>query len=444
MPKNSALLTRSFRKEFPVAVRGKDAWIEAERGKRYLDFSGSAAVNFIGHGVPEIAKAMAEQAKRLEFVHSSQFITRQAEEFAEEILDFAGKNFRGGKVYFTSGGSEAVEAALKLARQYQLETGEARRYEVLSRRQSYHGATLGALAASGNLRRREMYLPMVREFEHIGIPYCYRCPHDCKDCARKFGDELDSALRKNERAAAFIFEPVSGATLGAALPPDGYVQHVAEVCRKHGVLLIADEVMTGFGRTGRTFAVEHWQSAPDIIVCGKGISSGYAPLGAMIANQKIVEAIAKGSGAFVHGFTYNAHPVAIAAGSAVMKVLRKQKLAAAANSESGKIGRAMREELLKLLSVDCVGDVRGRGLLWGVEFVRDKRSKEPFPAEHNFAGKVAQAAFVRGILVYPIQGCVDGYRGDHLLLAPPAIITPKEIEFAVAELRSAIEETVIS
>lgn len=438
-PARSALFTRSFRRSFPQAVRGDGVWLWDSEGNRYLDFSGSAAVNFIGHGVKEISRAMAKQAQRLEFVHSSQFVTPQAEEFAAELLEFAGRNFRGGAVYFTSGGSEAVETALKLARQYQVEIGQGSRFRILSRRQSYHGATLGALAVSGNNRRREIYLPMVREFEHIAAPYCYRCDYGCKDCGRKYADDLEAALRRAEgEAAAFILEPVSGATLGAVSPPEKYLSRVAEICRRHHVLLIADEVMTGFGRTGKNFAVDHWQVAPDIMVTGKGIASGYFPLGAVIASERVAQAVAGGSGAFIHGFTYNAHPVAVAAGRAVLKRIRSNKLVAAANSEKGKIGRALKKELNPLRDLSPVGDVRGIGLLWGVEFVSDKKSRQPFPPKINFAGRVAHAAMQRGLLVYPMQGCVDGTAGDHLLIAPPAVITPREIKNAVKILREAI------
>src|SRR5208283_3840827 len=246
------VLRRSSRKPYPVAVRGEGVYVWDADGKRYLDFSGSAAVNFIGHGVPEISAAMAEQAKQLEFVHTSQFTTRVAEEYAQELLDFAGENFRGGAVYFTSGGSEAIETALKLARQYQVEIGQPKRYQVLSRTQSYHGSTLGALAVSGNKRRREIYLPMVREFAHIGIPYCYRCNYDCTDrcrnCGQEYAAELERAIEAaTGEVAGFILEPVSGATLGAVVPPPGYLHSIADVCRRHGVLLIADEVMTGMG-----------------------------------------------------------------------------------------------------------------------------------------------------------------------------------------------------
>ena len=415
-------------------------------GKRHLDFSGSAAVNFIGHGLADIATAMAEQAKRLEFVHSSQFTTPIAEEYATELLEFAGENFRGGAVYFTCGGSESTETALKLARQYQVETGQASRYKILSRSQSYHGSTLGALSVSGNKRRREIYLPMVLEWEHVAMPYCYRCDYDCTDgcrnCGQQYAAELDQALEAGSaEVAGFIFEPVSGATIGAVVPPPGYLQSVAEVCRRHGVLLIADEVMTGMGRTGRNFAVEHWNAAPDILITAKGLSSGYAPLGAVIATKKVVDAIASGSGAFLHGFTYNAHPVSLAAGRAVLRHLKGKNLVEAADSQrAGSAAAKLAEALETLRDLETVGDVRGIGLLRGVEFVADKASKRPFQPELNFAGRVAAEALKRGLLVYPMQGCVDGVSGDHLLIAPPAVITGEQIEWAVEQLREAIAE----
>ena len=441
------VLRRSFRKPYPAAVRGEGVYIWDADGKRYLDFSGSAAVNSIGHGVHEIADAMLEQARQLEFVHTSQFTTPVAEEFAAELLDFAGEHFRGGAVYFTCGGSEAIEAALKLARQYQVEVGQPKRYQVLSRNQSYHGSTLGALSVSGNKKRREIYLPMVREFAHIGMPYCYRCDFDCADgcrnCGQQHAAELEHAIEAaNGEAAAFIFEPVSGATLGAVTPPPGYLQSIAEICRRHGVLLIADEVMIGMGRTGRNFACEHWDVAPDILVTAKGLSSGYAPLGAVIVSKKIVDAIAAGSGAFVHGFTYNAHPVSVAAGRAVLRRIQSQNLVYAADSGiAGTVGAALKTALESLRDLDVVGDVRGLGLLWGVEFVRNKKTKAPFPPERNFAGQVGQAALRRGLLVYPMQGCVDGVAGDHLLIAPPAVITAGHIEWAAEQLRSAVVES---
>jgi adenosylmethionine-8-amino-7-oxononanoate aminotransferase len=440
----SSVFRRSFGKTYPSAVRGEGVYLWDTEGKRYLDFSGSAAVNLIGHGVPEISAAMTEQATQLEFVHTSQFTTPVAEEYARELLDFAGENFQGGAVYFTCGGSESVETALKLARQYQVEIGQASRYQVLSRTQSYHGSTLGALSVSGNKRRREMYLPMVREFAHVGIPYCYRCDYDCKDgcrnCGLEYAAELEKAIQASRgEAAAFIFEPVSGATLGAVVPPPGYLQKIAEFCRRHGVLLIADEVMTGVGRTGRNFAIEHWGIAPDILIAAKGLSSGYAPLGAVIATKKVVDGIASGS--LMHGFTYNAHPVSVAAGRAVLRRLQQQKLVQAADSgRDGSIAAKLERSLSTLADLQAVGEVRGIGLLRGVEFVSDKQSKKPFAPELNFTGKVGNAALKRGLLVYPLQGCVDGISGDHLLIAPPAVITAEQIDWAVEQLRDSIEE----
>jgi len=483
----SSVLRRSFRKNFPAAVRGQGVYIWDSSGKKYLDLAGSAAVNFIGHGVPEISAAMAQQAAQLEFVHTSQFTTPVAEQYAQELLEFAGDHFRGGAVYFTCGGSESIETALKLARQYQVEIGQPGRYQVLSHQQSYHGSTLGALSVSGNRRRREIYLPMVREFTHIGMPYCYRCAFDCSDgcrnCGQQYAAELERAIEAaSGAAAAFIFEPLSGATLGAVVPPLGYLQSITQICHRHGVLTIADEVMTGMGRTGRNFAVEHWSekdgvandgaardgsaqdqdedgsakdldsaagsAAPDILVTAKGLSSGYAPLGAVIATKKVVDAIANGSGAFLHGFTYNAHPISLAAGRAVLHYLKTNSLVAAADSSCAGTPGAHFQAALENLHQDTtggvkqsvIGDVRGLGLLWALEFVADQASKRPFPPETNFSGRVGAAALRRGLLVYPMQGCIDGIAGDHLLLAPPAVITPDQIAWATDQLNAAIRE----
>jgi adenosylmethionine-8-amino-7-oxononanoate aminotransferase len=436
-------------------VRGEGVYLWTADGQRYLDLAGSAAVNLIGHGVAEISAAMAEQAAKIEFVHTSQFTTPVAEAYAEELLEFAGEHFCGGAVYFTCGGSESIETALKLARQYQVEIGQAERYQIISRRQSYHGSTLGALSVSGNKRRREIYLPMVKEFAHVGMPYCYRCAFDCTDgcrnCGQQYAADLERAIESSQgEAAAFIFEPVSGATLGAMVPPPGYLHSVAEICRRHGVLLIADEVMTGMGRTGRNFAVDHWfgkhtDIAPDILVVAKGLSSGYAPLGAVIASRKVVDAIAAGSGAFLHGFTYNAHPISLAAGRAVLRRLQEKNLVEASDSSrAGTPATLFKEALVGLRGEEVVGDVRGIGLLWGVEFVADRASKSPFPVEQNFSGRVAAAALKRGLLVYPMQGSVDGVSGDHLLVAPPAVITPEQIAWSVDQLVASIREAQLS
>jgi adenosylmethionine-8-amino-7-oxononanoate aminotransferase len=431
-----------------VATRAEGVYIWDAQGKRYLDFSGSAAVNLIGHGVPEVLDAIAEQAGKLEFVHSSQFTTEVAERFAEELLKFAGSSFYGGRVFFTCGGSEAVETALKLARQYQVEIGRPERFRTISRRQSYHGATLGALAASGNQRRREIYLPMVKDpeaFVHVGLPYCYRCAYRCDgsgDCVAQYANELERAMEESSgTVAAFIAEPVSGATLGAVVPPQGYWPRVRQICLENEALLIADEVMTGCGRTGRNFALEHWGVSSDILVLAKGLSSGYMPLGAVIASKQVVNALEEGSGRLTHGFTYNAHPVAVAAGRAVLQQTYLMQLVRAADSDlPHTVANSLAQELEKLCGCNTVGDVRGIGLLRGIEFVSDKKTKTPFAAEVNFSGKVAEASARRGVMVYPMQGCVDGTAGDHLLIAPPAVIKKDQITMACAALMESIVE----
>lgn len=444
--RRSAVLHRTLNKSYPVAARGEGVWLFDAEGNKFLDFASSAVVNFIGHGDPAIARTMAEQVSELEFAHSSNFTTQVAEEFARELLDFAGPAIRDGGVFFTSGGSESVESALKLARQYQVESGHSERYQVVSRRQSYHGATLGAMAVSGNEARRSIYLPMMREFPKASIPYCYRCPYDCSngcaDCSLKYAAEVEQAIAETDgTAAAFIMEPVSGATLGAAAPSPSYVSRVGEICREQRVLLIADEVMTGFGRTGRRFAMDHWEVAPDVIAAGKGISSGYAPLGAVIAQRHVVDAIANGSGTLLHGFTYNGHPVSVATGRAVLKRLLEGELVEAADSErAGTVGSVLKDELQKLWKLDCVGDVRGLGLLWAVEFVADRKTKAPYPAEKKFAARVNECALKRGVMLYPMQGCADGKRGDHVMIAPPAVISAEEIRWAVQQLGEAIAQ----
>ena len=302
-------------------------------------------------------------------------------------------------MFFTSGGSEAVETAIKLARQYQVETGNGSRTQIFSRKQSYHGATLGAMAVSGNLRRRAIYRPMLREFVHIGTPYCYRCPYGCQDCAEKYAAELERALAANrEQVASFIFEPLSGATLGAAVPPHGYLERIHRICADNGVLTIADEVMTGMGRTGRPIACKHWGVTPDIVVLGKGLASGYCPLGAVVARRNIVDAIVAGSGALIHGFTYDAHAVSVAAGSAALKLIRERRLVDAADDSGSGPASHLKGALQRLIELPCVGDVRGMGLMWGVEFVTDRSTRAPFPAGDNFSACVARNCIAAGVL----------------------------------------------
>jgi adenosylmethionine-8-amino-7-oxononanoate aminotransferase len=441
MATNSGLFSRNFKKTYPIAVRGEGCWIVASDGRRFLDAAGQAAVVGIGHGVPEIGRAMAEQSAQIAFAHTSQFHTAPAEKLAARLLAIAPPNFRnGGRVYFTSGGSEATETAIKLARQYHLETGQKNRYRVLSRRQSYHGSTLGAMSVSGNVARRAPYEPLIADWGHIAPCFCYHCPFEktFPQCELACADDLQTHLQgsKGNDAAAFIFEPVVGATLGAAVPPEGYAERIAELCRKNGILLIADEVMTGMGRTGKPFAVQHWGIEPDMILVGKGIASGYAPLGAVLVSARVVEAFERGSGAFMHGFTYQAHPVSTAAGNAVFDYLESQKLFERVVSA----GKNLRDALSSLLSHPHVGDVRGLGLLLGVEFVKDKATREPFPQSENIADKIRQACLEEKVLTYPTQGCVDGLRGDHVLLAPPFTILPEESALIPRALQSALSK----
>ena len=406
-----------------------------------MDAAGQAAVVNIGHGVASVAQAMAGQAAQLAFAHSSQFHTAPAETLAARLLAIAPEAMRrGGRVYFCSGGSEANETAIKLARQYFIERGRPERFRVVSRRQSYHGSTLGAMAMSGNVARREPYQPLLQEWGHIDPCFCRYCPLGLRfpECKLACADELESFLRddREKSIAAFIFEPVVGATLGAAVPPDGYIQRIAEICRHHDVLLIADEVMTGMGRTGKPFAVDHWGVAPDMITFGKGAAGGYAPLGGVIVAGRIADAIAQGSGAFQHGFTYQNHPVSMAAGNAVLDVLEEQNLFARVTAAS----RDLFAALEPLKTHRHAGDVRGLGLLAGIEFVKDKATRAPFPREENIAGKIFEAAMEQGVLTYPTQGCVDGGNGDHILLAPPFIITAEECQIAARAIALAMEK----
>ncbi len=439
MSNDTALFPRDFRKAFPIAVRGEGSWIFSADGRKFLDAAGQAAVVSIGHGVPEIGRAMAEQSSQLAFAHTSQFNSEPAEKLAARLLKLAPPKFRnGGRVYFTSGGSEATETAIKLVRQYHLERGQPARFRVLSCRQSYHGSTLGAMTVSGNVARRAPYQPLLAEWGHIAPCFCYHCPFEktFPQCQIACADDLDSFLAANDAAsaAAFIFEPVVGATLGAAVPPEGYAARIAEICRKRGILLIADEVMTGMGRTGKPFAMQHWGIEPDIILTGKGIASGYAPLGAVLVASNVIEAFENGSCAFKHGFTYQAHPVATAAGNAVFDYIEANHLF----ERVAPAAMTLRTALARLESHRHVGEIRGLGLLLGIEFVRDKSTRAPFDPSEAIAEKIRSTAMEEGVLTYPTQGCVDGTSGDHILLAPPFIIRPEESALIARALMSAL------
>jgi adenosylmethionine-8-amino-7-oxononanoate aminotransferase len=435
------LFPRNLTLRYPVAVKAHGIWIEDSDGRTYLDGSGGAVVCSIGHGVAEVAAVMTAQAKRLAFAHSSQFITRETMGLAARIAALAPGDMRtSGRVYLVSGGSEAVETAIKMARQYHVETGRPGRSKVIGRWQSYHGSTLGALAVTGNLARRELYTPLFAPQPHIPPCYCYRCPYGLTfpKCGIACVEDLEAAIHQEgpETVAAFIAEPVVGATLGAVPAVDGYWQRAREICTRHNVLLIADEVMTGVGRTGRNFAVDHFKVVPDLIVTGKGLSGGYAPLGAVIARGFIADAIARGRGFFEHGFTYSANPLAAAVGSAVLDYVAKHRLIARA----ARLGKLLGKRLEALRRRPIVGDVRGLGMMWGIELVRDRRTKEPFPPALKAARRVYDACLAEGLLLYPGAGTREGQDGDHVIVAPAFTITPAEIGELVSRLERGLRK----
>ena len=433
------LFPRNLKAMYPVAVRAEGIWIHDSAGRKYLDGCGGAVVCSIGHGVAEVAEVMTKQAKRLAFAHSSQFITKESAGLADRVAALApGDMKQTGRVYLVYGGSEAIETALKLARQYHVETGHPGKTKIIARWQSYHGSTMGALSVTGNVARRELYAPMFAPMPHIPPCYCYRCPYGLKypSCGIACIEDLEAAIHQEgpESVAAFLAEPVVGATLGAVAAVDGYWKRAREICTKHNVLLIADEVMTGVGRTGRNFAVDHWGVVPDMIVVGKGLSGGYAPLGAVIARDFIPEALERGRGYFEHGFTYSANPLSAAVGSAVLDYVRKNRLIARA----ARMGKVLGEKLSALRRHRIVGDVRGLGMMWGIELVKDRKSREPFPASLRASRRLYELCLGEGLLIYPGSGTREGQDGDHFIVAPPFTITPAEMDELVARLDRAL------
>jgi len=434
-PGATHLFPRNLKVHYPVAVRAEGIWIHDSSGRKYLDGCGGAVVCSIGHGVPEIADVMTRQAKRLAFAHSSQFVTQETMGLADRIAALApGDMQKTGRVYLVSGGSEAIETALKLARQYHVETGHPGKSKIIARWQSYHGSTMGALSVTGNVARRELYAPMFAPMPHIPPCYCYRCPYGLTYPACEIAciEELEAAIHQEgpESVAAFIAEPVVGATLGAVPAVDGYWKRAREICTRNNVLLIADEVMTGVGRTGKNFAVDHWGVVPDMIVAGKGLSGSYAPLGAVIARGFIPEALESGRGYFEHGFTYSANPLSAAIGSAVLDYVQKNRLIARA----ARMGKVLGEQLDGLRRHRIVGDVRGMGMMWGIELVKDRKSREPFPPALKVSRRLYDLCLDEGLLIYPGSGTREGQDGDHFLVAPPFTITRAEMDDLVARL----------
>jgi len=438
----SYVFHRNPKHDYPTAVAGEGPYLIDASGKRYLDGSCGAAVSCLGHGDREVTEAIKAQLDRVAFAHTSFFTNEPMEALAEDLIRHAPSGM--ARVYFVSGGSEAMEAALKLARQYFVEIGEPERRHVIARRQSYHGNTLGALATGGNAWRRKQFEPLLVAATHVSPCYAYR-GKEPGETDERYGQRLRAELeaevaRLGPRSViAFVAETVVGATLGAVPPVPGYFRGVRELCDRHGILLILDEVMCGMGRTGTLYACEQEGVAPDLVAIAKGLGAGYQPIGALLASAKIVDAIGRGSGFFQHGHTYIGHPVACAAALAVQRALRERNLIAAVRD----LGSALETRLrVRFGAHPHVGDIRGRGLFWGLELVVDRATKQPFEPALRLNAKIKQLALQDGLLCYPMGGTIDGARGDHVLVAPPFIVRETHLDELTEKLGRAVDAAI--
>ncbi len=438
------ILHRQLRGNYPVAVSAQGCWITDSAGKKYLDGSGGAAVSCLGHGHPDVLAAMHAQIDRIAYAHTSFFSTEVAEQLADTLIASAPAGT--SHAYLVSGGSEAMEAALKIARQYFVEKGEPRRARFIARRNSYHGNTLGALAVGGNQWRRRQFAPLLIDVEHVAPTYAYRDQRE-GESAEQYGERLAQELQATvgriggDNVIAFVAETVGGATSGALTPPPGYFKRVREICDRHGMLLILDEVMCGMGRTGTLHACEQEGIAPDLMAIAKGLGGGYQPVGAVLIGSKVIDAIGAGSGFFQHGHTYIGHPVACAAALAVQQILARDKLVERCAQQGARLGVRLSEAFREH---PYVGDVRGRGLFHAIELVADRASKEPFEPAQKLHAKVKKAAMDAGLMCYSMGGTIDGARGDHVLLAPPFIITDDELDLLIQRLIEAVNSAVLS
>ncbi|WP_367351741.1 aspartate aminotransferase family protein [Achromobacter animicus] len=436
------ILHRSLRHTPPVAVRGQGVWIHDSAGRAYLDGSGGAAVSCLGHNHPDVQAALHAQIDALAYAHTSFFTTDVAEKLAARLVADAPAGT--SHAYFVSGGSEAVEAALKMARQYFVEIGQPQRRHIIARRQSYHGNTLGALAVGGNAWRRAQFAPLLIDVEHVSPCYAYRDQRS-DETAEQYGErlaqELDAAILRlgPDSVMAFVAEPVVGATSGAVTAVPGYFRRIREVCDRHGVLFIADEVMCGMGRTGTLYAVEQEGVTPDLITIAKGLGGGYQPIGAVMAQQHIVQAMQQGSGFFQHGHTYLGHALACAASLAVQDVIRRDGLLERVRVQGAGLAQRLQAALGEH---PHVGDIRGRGLFMGVELVQDRATKQPFDPELTLHARIKREAMARGLMVYPMGGTLNGRQGDHVLLAPPFIISDDELDQLTERLTGAIDAAI--
>lgn len=440
-PKNNVFY-RNQNWHYPRIAYGKGVYLYGEDGKRYLDGCSGSAVANIGHGNEEVAAATAEQIKKIAFTHLSRFTADSIEKCAAKIAEWAPGDL--DHVYFVSGGSEATETAIKVARQYFVERdGEATtKWKVISRWTSFHGNTMGSLSMTGITGRRKIYDPLLINFPKINQAYCYRCPYKSKypECGLACAYELEKEILRwgAQNIAAFIAEPVIGSAAPGVNPPKEYFKVIREICTKYDVLLIIDEVMAGYGRTGEKFAINHYDIVPDIMTTAKGMSSGYSPLGATIVNDRIFNQImVEGTGEFVHGHTYGGNPLSAEVANCVMSIIEREGYV-----ENSKVqGEYLMEKLQALYKYPIVGDIRGKGLMIGIEFVKDQNTKEPFPVSAKVKGLITTNCLDEGLVVYPGGGSVDGVRGDHILISPPINIAREEVDELFAMLEKAIEKT---
>ncbi len=440
----SHVFPRHCKLTYPIAVAGDGCYLIDAEGKRYLDASGGAAVSCLGHSDAGLREAIKSQVDQLAFAHTGFFSSEPAEHLAERLVAHAPAEI--DRVYFVSGGSEAVEAGIKLARQYFLEKGEPQRTRLIARHQSYHGNTLGALATGGNQWRRKPFAPLLIETRHISPCYAYRgqaADESEYDYGQRVANELEAELLQlgPQTVMAFVAEPVVGATAGAVPAVQGYFKRIREICDQYGILLLLDEVMCGMGRTGTLFACEQDGIRPDIITIAKGLGAGYQPIGAMLCSAKIYQTIEQGSGFFQHGHTYMGHATACAAGNAVLDALLGERQVLSQVSERGmQLEQVLRQAFAQH---PHVGDIRGRGLFRGVELVADRDSKMPFDPKLALHKRIKVTAFANGLICYPMGGTVDGEWGDHILLAPPFIITESQLDELVSKLSSAIDQAIV-
>ena len=437
----TAVLHRDLNQPPRMAVRGRGSYLFDTEDNAFLDGSGGAAVSCLGHGHPRIADAIRRQLQRLEFAHSSFFTNEPVEQLAARLISSAPPGFGPGRVAVVGSGSEAIETAIKLARQHCVEKGEPRRTRFIARRMSYHGNTLGALAMGGHVERKSLYEPMLREATLVSPCYAYRFKED-SESLEQYGQRLVAELSAEierlgpDTVVAFVAEPIVGATLGSVPPVQGYLSGVRKVCDRYGVLLIADEVMCGMGRCGAMFASSQEDCVPDIIAIAKGLGAGYQPIGAVLVREALLEPIVAGTGELAHGHTYMAHAIACAAALAVLETIEADDLLAAVRHHGTGLEMRLRD---RFENHPNIGDIRGRGLLWSLELVRDRKTKAPFAAELRLAQKIKRQALAIGLLCYPSSGTANGRDGAHILLAPPYTVSSGELDELVDKLGRAVE-----